>query len=55
MFGGVSKSGSPTTRFTIDLPWRRNSLARSAAAVLGEGLMRLTRSAIRDWFTVELT
>jgi len=55
MFGGVSKSGSPTTRFTIDLPSRRISLARSAAAVLGEGLMRLTRWAIRDWFTVELT
>ena len=31
----------------MDLPSRRSWLARSAAAELGEGLMRLTRSAIR--------
>src|ERR1700722_1568059 len=47
MCAGVSKSGSPTTRFTIDLPCRRNSLARSAAEVLGDGLMRRTRVAMR--------
>src|SRR5687767_6947308 len=47
MCSGVSKSGSPTTRLTIDLPWRRSSLARSAAEVLGEGLMRRTRAAMR--------
>ncbi len=51
MWGGVSKSGSPTTRFTIDLPWRRSSLARSAAEVLGEGLMRRTRAAMREVVT----
>jgi len=33
------------------LPWRRNSLARSAAEVLGDGLMRRTRAAIREVLT----
>src|SRR3954454_20112429 len=47
MCGGVSKSGSPTTRLTIERPSRRRWLARSAADVLGGGLMRLTRSATR--------
>jgi hypothetical protein len=50
MCSGVSKSGSPTTRLTIDFPWRRSSFARSAADVLGEGLMRLTREAMREVF-----
>jgi hypothetical protein len=47
MCSGVSKSGSPTTRLTMERPWRRSSLARSAATVLGEGLMRVTRAEIR--------
>jgi len=51
IWAGVSKSGSPTTRLTIDLPWRRNSFARSAAEVLGDGLMRRTRAAIREVVT----
>src|SRR5437870_5386668 len=51
MCAGVSKSGSPTTRLTIDLPWRRSSLARSAAEVLGEGLMLRTRAAMREVVT----
>ena len=38
----------------MDLPWRRSSLARSAAEVLGDGLMRLTRAAMREVFTVFL-
>src|SRR5918998_2553178 len=44
---GVSKSGSPTTRLTIDRPSRRSWLARSAAEVLGDGLILRTRSAAR--------
>src|SRR4051812_4727950 len=48
MCAGVSKSGSPTTRLTMERPARRKLLARSAAAVLGDGLMRFTRLAIRD-------
>src|ERR1019366_4185257 len=38
----------PTTRLTIERPARRRLLARSAAVVLGDGLMRLTRLAIRE-------
>src|SRR5207253_9814260 len=47
---GVSKSGSPRAKLLISRPWRRNSAARSEAALLGEGLMRSTRAAIRDGF-----
>eukprot|EP01022_Parablepharisma_sp_SALTPOND_P035049 TRINITY_DN939_c0_g4_i4.p1 TRINITY_DN939_c0_g4~~TRINITY_DN939_c0_g4_i4.p1 ORF type:complete len:1248 (+),score=348.87 TRINITY_DN939_c0_g4_i4:2480-6223(+) len=54
MWAGVSKSGSPTTRLTMSLPWRRNSAARSAAALLGDCLMRRTRSAIREEVTLAL-
>jgi hypothetical protein len=35
----------------MDLPCRRSSLARSAAEVLGDGLMRNTRSAMREVLT----
>src|SRR3954451_17683613 len=45
MFPGVSKSGSPTVRSTMSRPAAFNSLARAAAAVLGETLMRDTREA----------
>ena len=35
----------------MERPARRNSFARSAAAVLGDGLMRRTRAAMRELFT----
>jgi hypothetical protein len=35
----------------MDWPCRRNSLARSAAEVLGDGLMRRTRVAMREALT----
>src|SRR5437773_8031088 len=42
------------TRLRIDLPCRRISFARSAAEVLGDGLMRLTREAMREVFKIFL-
>src|SRR6266700_1071903 len=42
---GVSKSGSPTVRSRICWPCAWSSRTRWAAAVLGDGLMRLTRCA----------
>src|SRR5476649_2178142 len=51
MCAGVGKSGSPIARLTIVRPCRRNSAARSAAALLGDVLMRCTRAATRDELT----
>src|SRR3981189_121023 len=51
MCAGVGKSGSPIARLTISRPCRRNSAARSAAALLGDVLMRCTRAATLDELT----
>src|SRR5258706_11508304 len=51
MCSGVSKSGSPIARLTMVLPWRRSSAMRSVAVLLGEGLMRRMRAAIREGAT----
>jgi hypothetical protein len=50
MCAGVSKSGSPMARLMMSLPVLRSSANLSAAALLGEGLMRRMRLEIRDGF-----
>src|SRR5215831_3548806 len=45
-FGGVSKSGSPEVRPMMSRPAARSSRVRWLAMELGDGLMRLRRSAI---------
>src|SRR5258706_15039819 len=54
MCSGVSKSGSPIARLTIVLPWRLSSATRSVTVLLGEGLMRRMRAAMREVATVVL-
>src|SRR6516164_5415340 len=51
MCGGVSKSGSPIARLMMSLPSRRKTAKRSAAALLGDGLIRRMRFEIREGFT----
>ncbi len=48
MCAGVSKSGSPTERLMMSLPWRLSSAARAVMASVGDGLTRWTRRAIED-------
>src|SRR5215472_8034203 len=45
MFGGVSKSGSPTDRPTISRPAAFSSVASAVIAIVGDGLTRARRSA----------
>src|SRR5699024_12835004 len=42
---GVSKSGSPTVRLRTSTPWARRSRTLWVAAVLGDSLILVTRSA----------
>src|SRR5215831_12713520 len=45
MFGGVSKSGSPTDRLTMSPPAAFSSVASAVIAIVGDGLTRARRSA----------
>src|SRR5437763_16290386 len=48
MFGGVSKSGSPTDRLTMSRPAAFNSVASAVIAIVGDGFTRARRSARKD-------
>ena len=47
---GVSKSGSPAPNPMTSFPCAFNSLALEVTAIVGEGLMLLTRSDIKLFF-----
>ena len=48
MFCGVSKSGSPALKPITSLPAAFSSFALSDMAMVGDGLMRCMRSAMKD-------
>src|SRR5256885_14373029 len=54
MCSGVSKSGSLIARLTMVLPWRLSAATRSVTVLLGDGLMRRMRAAMREVAAVVL-